>query len=84
MGRLVTDDRKATLVTTKERRRAFQNLNEDGLQQQDATLGATPVSPQQGSQAQQNWTVEDWKSVGWSHKSRFQPCQSAGRGENLM
>lgn len=51
MERLVTDDRKATLVTTKECRRPFQNLNEDGLQQQDATLGATPVSPQQESQA---------------------------------
>lgn len=51
MEGLVRDDKKATLVTTKECRRAFQNLNEDGLQQQDATLGAAPVSPEQGSQA---------------------------------
>lgn len=51
MEGLVRDDKKATLVTTKECRRAFQNLNEDGLQQQDATLGAAPVSPEQESQA---------------------------------
>lgn len=41
--------KRQRLVTTKECRRAFQNLNEDGRQQQDATLGATPVSPQQES-----------------------------------
>ncbi len=33
----------------------------------------------QFAQAQQNWTIEDWKNVAWSDESRFLLRHSDGR-----
>ncbi|KAF7645475.1 hypothetical protein LDENG_00204030 [Lucifuga dentata] len=52
------------------------NLEADGLQQQKTTPGATLSAKNrklrlQFTRAHQNWTIEDWKNIGWSDESQF-------------
>lgn len=48
------------------------SLEADGLQEQKTTPGIDSVSKgEEFTQAHQSWTIEDWKSVAGSNKSRF-------------
>ncbi len=94
MGRLVRDDRKATVTQiTTHYNQAMQNTiwthntsnpEADELQQQKTTpvplLSANNRKRRlQFTQAQQNWRLEDWKNVAWSDESRFLLRHSDGR-----
>ncbi len=95
MGRLVRDDRKATVTqintcynqvmkNTISERINTSNPEADGLQQQKTTrvplLSAKNRKQRlQLTQAHQNWTIEDWKNVAWSDESRFLLQHSEGR-----
>ncbi len=66
MGRLVSDDRKATVtqITTRYNQ-GMQNTISECTTQLPGN-GEKPFA-----QAHQNLTIEDWKIVAWSNESRF-------------
>ncbi len=95
MGRLVRDDRKAT-VTQKNTRynQGMQNtISEHTTHRTLKQMGYSSRRPHrvlllsaknrkrriQFAQAHQNWTIEDWKNVAWSDESRFLLQHSGGR-----
>ena len=86
MGRLVRDDRKATVTqisTTKEctTRRTLKKMGYSSRRPHRVPLLSAnnrKLRPQ-FAQAHQNWTIEDWKNVAWSDESRFQLRHSAGQ-----
>ncbi len=94
MGRLVRDDRKATVtqITTYNQgmqniiseRKTFRTLKQMGSSSrrphQVPLLSAKNMKRRlQFTQAHQNCTIEDWKNVAWSDESRFLLWHSHGR-----
>ncbi len=89
MGRLVGDDRNATVtkITTRYNQGMHNTISESTTRRtlkQKTTPGAAPSAKNmkrrlQFTQAQQNWTIEDWKNVAWSDESRFLLQHSDGR-----
>ncbi len=87
MGRLVRDDRKATVtqITTRYNQDMQNTISEHTthrtLKQMGYSRGRTHRVPFlsaknrkqriQFTQTYQNWTIEDWKNVAWSDESRF-------------
>ncbi len=87
MGRLVRDDRKATVtqITTRYNRGIQNTISERTTHQTLKQMGYSSRRPHrvpllsaknrklrlQFAQAHQNWTIEDWKNVAWSDESRF-------------
>ncbi len=84
MGRLVTDDRKATVtqITTRYNQGIQNTISEHTtrwtLKQMDYSSRILHrVSDKnrtrriQFTQNHQNWTIEDWKNVAWSDESWF-------------
>ncbi len=95
MGRLVRDDRTATVtqITTRYKQ-GVQNTNSERTTRR--TLKQMRYSSRrphrvlllsaknrkrrlQFTQAHQNWTIEDWKIVAWSDESWFLLRYSDGR-----
>ncbi len=86
MGRLVRDDRKAsvTQITTRYNQ-GMQNIISERTTRTLKKMGYSSRRPNQVlllsaknrkrrlqfTQARQNWTIEDWKNVAWSDESRF-------------
>ncbi len=87
MGRLVRDDRTATVtqITTRYNQ-GMQNTNSECTTRRTLKqMGSSSRRPHrvpllsaknrkrmlQFAQAHQNWTIEDWKNVAWSDESRF-------------
>ncbi len=95
MGRLVRDDRKATVtqITTRYNQGMQNTISERTtrrtLKQMDYSSRRPHPVPLlsvknrkrrlQFTQAHQNWTIEDWKNVAWSDESRFLLRHSDGR-----
>ncbi len=95
MGRLIRDDRKATVTQITARyNQVMQNtISEHTTRQTLKQMGYSSRRPHrvplrsaknkkrrlQFTQAHQNWTIEDWKSVAWSDESRFLLRHSDGR-----
>ncbi len=95
MGRLVRDDRKATVTqltpryhqgmknTISERttRRTLKQMGYSSRRPHRVPLPSAKNRKRrlQFTQAHQNWTVEDWKNVAWSDESRFLLRHSDGR-----
>ncbi len=95
MGRLVRDDRKATLtqITTRYNQGMQNTISEHTthrtLKQMDSSSRRPHRVPLlsaknrkqrlQFAQAHQNWTIEDCKNVAWSDESRFLLRHSDGR-----
>ncbi len=95
MGRLVKDDRKATVTQiTAHYNQGMQNtISERTTRRTLKQMGYSSRRPHrvlllsaknrkrrlQFTQAHQNWTIEDWKSVVWSDESRFLLWHSDGR-----
>ncbi len=95
MGRLVGDDRKATLtkITTRYNQGMQNTISERTtcrtLKQMDHSSRRPYRVPLLSAnnmklrlrfiQAHQNWTIEDWKNVAWSDESRFLLQHSDGR-----
>ncbi len=95
MGRLVRDDRKATVtqITTRYNQGMQNNISERTTRRTLKQMGYSSRRPHrvpllsaknrtrrlQFAQAHQNWTIEDWKNVAWSDESRFMQRQSDGR-----
>ncbi len=95
MGRLVRDDRKTTVtqITTRYNQGMQNTISEHTtrrtLKQMDSSSRRPHwvplLSAKNGkqrltfAQAHQNWTIEDWKNVAWSDKSRFLLRHSDGR-----
>ncbi len=95
MGRLVTDDRKATVtqITTRYNQgiqktiskcTTHRNLKQMGYSSRRLHRVLLPSAKNrkrriQFTQAHQNWTIEDWKNVAWSDESRFLLRHSDGR-----
>ncbi len=87
MGRLVRDDRKATVtqITTRYNQGVQNTISEHTtrwtLKQMDSSSRRPHRVPLlsaknrtrriQFTQTHQNWTIEDWKNVSWSDESRF-------------
>ncbi len=87
MGRVVWDDRKATLTqisirynqgmqnTISERttRRTLKQMGYSSRRPHRVPLLSAKNSKRrlQFAQAHQNWTIEDWKNVAWSDESQF-------------
>ncbi len=87
MGRLIWDDRKATVtqITTRYNQGMQNTISEHTIRQTLKQMGYSSRRPHrapllsaknrkwrlQFSQAHQNWTIEDWKNVAWSEESRF-------------
>ncbi len=87
MGRLVSDDRKATVtqITTRYNQGMQNNISEHTTHRTLKQMGYSSRIPHrvlllsaknrkrrlQFTQAHQNWTIEDWKNVAWSDESRF-------------
>ncbi len=87
MGRLVRDDRKATVtqITTHYNQGMQNTISESTTHQTLKQMGYSSRRPHwvpllsaknrkrrlQFAQAHQNWTIEDWKNVAWSDESRF-------------
>ncbi len=87
MGRLVRDDRKAkvTQITTHYNQGMTNTISEhttcQTLKQMDYSSRRPHRVPLlsaknrkqslQFAQAQQNWTIEDWKNIAWSDESPF-------------
>jgi len=87
MGRLVRDDRKATLtqITTRYNQCMKNTISERTTHWTLKQMGSSSRRPHrvpllsaknrtrrlQFTQDQQNWTIEDWKNVAWSDESRF-------------
>ncbi len=93
MGRLVRDDRKATVtkLTTHYIRGMQNTISERTTRRTLKQMGYSsrrpyrmpPLSAKnrrlQFAQAHQNGTVEDWKNVAWSDESQFLLQHSNGR-----
>ncbi len=86
MDRLVRDDRKAKVTQITRYNQDMQNtIFERTTRQTLKRMGYSSRRPHrvpllsaknrkqrlQFTQAQQNWTIEDWKNVAWSNESRF-------------
>ncbi len=87
MGRLVRDDRKATVtqMTTRYNQGIRNTISERTTRRTLKQMGYSsrrlhrvplrlPKNRKwslQFAQAHQNWTIEDWKNVAWSDGSRF-------------
>ncbi len=87
MGRLVRDDRKATVtqITTRYNQGMQNTISEHTTHWTLKQIGNSSRRPHQEpllsaknrkrrlqfSQALQNWTIEDWKNIAWSDESRF-------------
>ncbi len=86
MGRLVRDDRKATVtqITTRYNQGMQNTISERTTHRTMKQMGSSSRRPHQEpllsaknrkrrlqfTQAHQNWTIEDWKNVAWSDESR--------------
>ncbi len=95
MGRLVRDDRKATVtkLTTHYIRGMQNTISERTTRRTLKQMGYSSRRPYrmpllsaknrkrrlQFAQAHQNGTVEDWKNVAWSDESQFLLQHSNGR-----
>ncbi len=95
MGRLVRDDRKATVtqITTRYNQGMQNTFSECTKHRTLKQMGYSSRRPHrvpllsaknrtrrlQFTQAHQNWTTEDWKNVAWSDESRFLLRHSDGR-----
>ncbi len=95
MGRLVRDDRKATVIqiTTRYNQGMQNTISECTTCRTMKQMGYSSRRPHrvpllsaknrkrrlQFAQAHQNWTIEDWKNVAWSDESRFLLWHSDGR-----
>ncbi len=95
MGRLVGDDRKATVtqITTHYNQGMQNTISEHTTHRTLKLMGFSSRRPHrvpllsaknrkrrlQFTQAQQNWTIEDWKNVAWSDESQFLLRHSDGR-----
>ncbi len=95
MGRLVRDYRKATVnqITTHYNQGMQNTISERTTRRTLKQMGYSSRRPHrvpllsaknrkrrlQFAQAQQNWTIEDWKNVAWSDESRFLLRHSDGR-----
>ncbi len=95
MGRLVRDDRKATVtqITTRYNQVMQNTISERTTRRTLKQMGSSSRRPHRVpllsaknrkrrlpfSQAHQNWTIEDWKNVAWSDESRFLLWHSDGR-----
>ncbi len=95
MGRLVRDDRKATVtqITTRYNQSMQNTISEYTTRQTLKQMGYSNRKPHrvpllsaknrklrlQFTQDHQNWTIEDWKNVAWSDESRFLLQHSDGR-----
>ncbi len=87
MGRLVRDDRKATVtqITTRYNQGMQNTISEHTTRRTLKQMSYSSRRPHrvpllsdknrkrriQFTQAHQNWTIEDWKNVAWSDESRF-------------
>ncbi len=87
MGRLVRDERKATVtqITTRYNQGIQNTISERTTRRTLKQMGYSSRRPHrvpllsaknrkrrlQFAQAHQNWTIEDWKNVAWSDESRF-------------
>ncbi len=95
MGRLVRDDRKATVtqITTRYNQDLQNTISEHTTHRTLKQMGSSSTRPHRVpllsdknrkrripfAQAHQNWTIEDWKNVAWSAESRFLLQHSDGR-----
>ncbi len=95
MGRLVRDDRKATVtqITTRYNQGIQNTISERTTCRTLKQMVYSSRRPHrvpllsaknrkrrlQFAQAHQNWTIEDWKNVAWSDESRFLLQHSDGR-----
>ncbi len=95
MGRLVRDDRKATVtqITTRYNHVMQNTISEHTTCRTLKQIGYSRGRPHQVpllsaknrkqrlqfAQAHQNWTIEDWKNVAWPDESRFLLRHSDGR-----
>ncbi len=95
MGRLVRDDRKATVTQITTHYKGMQNtISERTTRRTLKQMGYSSRRPHrvpllsaknrkqrlQFAQTHQNRTIEDWKNVAWSDESRFLLRHSDGRG----
>ncbi len=87
MGRLVRDDRKATVtqIITRYNQGMQNTISECTTRRTLKQMGSSSRRPHQVpllsaknwkqrlqfTQTHQNWTIEDWKNVTWSDESRF-------------
>ncbi len=94
-GRLVRDDRKATVtpITTRYNQGMQNTISEHTTSRTLKQMDYSSRRPHrvlllsaknrkrrlQFAQARQNWTIEDWKNVAWSDESRFLLRHSDGR-----
>ncbi len=99
MGRLVRDDRKATVtqITTCYNQGMQNTISECTILWTLKQMGYSSIRPhlvlllsaknrkrrQQFAQAHQNWTIEDWKKVAWSDESQFHQRDSANPSFHL-
>ncbi len=93
MGRLVRDDRKATIIqiitrynqgmqdTISERTTCAEQMGYSSRRTHQVPLLSAKNRKRrlQFARAHQNWTIEDWKNVAWSDESRFLLQHSDGR-----
>ncbi len=95
MGRLVRDDKKATVtqITTRYNQGMQNTISERTTHRTLKQMGYSSRRPHrvpllsaknrkqrlQFTQVHQNWTVEDWKNVVWSDECRFLLRYSDGR-----
>ncbi len=94
MGRLVRDDRKATVtqITTHYSQGMQNTISEHTTRRTVMLMGYSSRRPHrvllsaknrkrrlQFTQVHQNWTIEDWKNVAWSDESWFLLRHSDGR-----
>ncbi len=94
MGRLVRDDRKATVtpIITRYNQGMQNTISEHTAHRTLKQMGYSSRRPHwvpllnrnrkrrlQFAQAHQNWTIEDWKNVAWSDESQFLLRHSDGR-----
>ncbi len=87
MGRLVRDDRKATVtqITTHYNQGVQNTISEHTTRRTLKQVDYSSRRPHrvlllsaknrkrrlQFAQTHQNWTIENWKNVAWSDESRF-------------
>ncbi len=87
MGRLVRDDSKATVtqITTRYNQGMQNTISEHTTRRTLKQMDYSSRRPHrvlllsaknrkrriQFTQAQQNWTIEDWKNIAWSDESWF-------------
>ncbi len=95
IGRLVRDDRKATVtqITTRYNQAMLNTISERTTLRTLKQMGYSSRRPHrvpllsaknrkrrlQFTQTHQNWTKEDWNNVAWSDESRFLLRQSDSR-----